>query len=59
MQAAKDDFELFLKIADAELLEKTKIWEWLEATCQAIGLQREAENYRNMKIDSSRPPRIN
>jgi tetratricopeptide (TPR) repeat protein len=48
MNAAKHHFELSLKTADPAYLGET-IWEWLEATSRALGLQSEAENYRRLR----------
>jgi tetratricopeptide (TPR) repeat protein len=51
MSAAKSQFELCLKTSDQKYLDKTRIWEFLEATSRALGLQAEAENYRRMRTD--------
>jgi tetratricopeptide (TPR) repeat protein len=48
MRAAKQQFELSLKTADPAYLDGT-IWEWLEVTSRALGLQSEAENYRRLR----------
>jgi tetratricopeptide (TPR) repeat protein len=51
MKAAKQQFELSAKTADPTYLGDA-IWEWLETTSRALGLQSEAENYGKMKADS-------
>jgi tetratricopeptide (TPR) repeat protein len=51
IKAAKHQFELSVKTANQAYLGEP-IWEWLEATSRALGLQCEAENYRKMRIDS-------
>jgi tetratricopeptide (TPR) repeat protein len=48
MKAAKQQLELSLKTADPTYLGEA-IWEWLEATSRALGLQSEAENYRRLR----------
>ena len=51
INAAKSQFELCLKTADQNYLDKTRIWEFLEGTSRALGLQADAENYRRMRTD--------
>lgn len=53
MEEAKDEFDLCVKTAEPEYLGTTKIWEWLEATSRALGLEREAEKYRQCRTASS------
>lgn len=53
-KAAKREFELFLKTAEPEYLSTTKIWEWLEATAEALGLYNEAIEYHEQSL--RRPP---
>jgi len=58
MNAAKRQFELSLKTADPAYLGHL-IWEWLEATSRALGLQAEAENYRRLKDGSPPKSKVN
>lgn len=53
MKEAKDEFDLCVKTAEPEYLGTTKIWEWLEATSRALGLEHEAEKYRQCRTASS------
>jgi len=56
MRAAKEEFELCVRTADPEYLGTTRIWEWLEATCRALGFSEEAANYRlRASSPNSRP----
>jgi tetratricopeptide (TPR) repeat protein len=57
--SALRQFELALKMADSEYLEKSKIWEWLETTAHDLGLLDEAENYRKRRAASGSRPKIN
>ena len=58
MKAAKREFELSVKTADPKYLGE-QIWEWLEVTSRALGLQGEAENYRKLKVDVQPKPEVN
>jgi tetratricopeptide (TPR) repeat protein len=50
MRAAKSQFEECVKTADPMYLGKTKIWDWLEATSRALGLNDDAEKYHQRKM---------
>ncbi|HEX3378001.1 MAG TPA: hypothetical protein VHS29_14120 [Candidatus Acidoferrales bacterium] len=54
LKAAKSQFELCLKTADPAYLDKTKIWEWLEAASRGLGLQEDAEKYKRMRAGMPR-----
>ena len=55
MSAGKRQFESYLKTATPTDLGETKIWEWLEYTCRALGEYDEAERYRRRR----NPPAVN
>jgi tetratricopeptide (TPR) repeat protein len=49
---AKEELEKGAEHADAKYIEQSHIWQWLEMTCRALGLQAEAELYARMKRPS-------
>ncbi len=54
LKAAKCQFELCLKTADPTYLDKTNIWEWLEATSRGLGLEEDVEKYKRMRAGMPR-----
>lgn len=52
-QAAKEEFQQCLKTGDTAYLRTTKIWDWLESVSRRLGLDDDAERYRQLKISSS------
>jgi tetratricopeptide (TPR) repeat protein len=42
---AKQEFEKGAEHADADYINQSQIWKWLEVTCRALGLHAEAELY--------------
>lgn len=45
---AKLELEIGARTASAEYLKQGRIWQWLEATCKALGLEGEAERYAKL-----------
>lgn len=42
---AKQEFEKCVATADSKYIQHSRIWEWLQDTCRALGLRAEAEDY--------------
>ena len=52
MKAAKEQFELCVKTADPRYLGASRIWEWLEASSRALGMEADADKYRRLHAAS-------
>ena len=54
VKEAKKHFELSVRTADAEYIEKNNIWGWLDKTSLALGQNSEVERYRQMRAAAER-----
>jgi tetratricopeptide (TPR) repeat protein len=49
---ARAELQMGAQMADAQYIEESQIWRWLELTCLALGLKSEAEEYAHMQNPS-------
>jgi tetratricopeptide (TPR) repeat protein len=52
---AKLQFEKSAETADAEYIQESQIWKWLENTSRALGLKDQVERYARLATDSNSP----
>jgi tetratricopeptide (TPR) repeat protein len=45
---AKEELESVTRMPDFNCFRTPELWKWLEATCRALGLRAEAENYARL-----------